>query len=185
MTKTKKIKDCCEILKKEDKYCLRTNDNKTFKLPRKFSKKTCLTKKNKGFSMRSSCAPYKYCNKIGGKKTKKQFLYNPNDPKKSFDVYIDKNPKDTISIKYKTIDDLKNTINKLEKLYKEDKYPHKRIWQVGMIIKVRLEAMLKHKNTLYKKAKFVRERYNLAKKYYNFLKKRTKSDNRKDLKFKI
>ena len=32
-------------------------------------------------------------------KTRK-FLYNPNDPKKSFDVYIDKNPRDTIYIKY-------------------------------------------------------------------------------------
>ena len=34
--------------------------------------------------------------KGGSKKTKKnkmQFLYNPNDPKKSFDVYINKNPK--------------------------------------------------------------------------------------------
>ena len=35
-------------------------------------------------------------------KTKKRFLFNPNNPKKSFDVYIDKNPNDTISIKYKT-----------------------------------------------------------------------------------
>ena len=26
---------------------------------------------------------------------KKQFLFNPKNPKKSFDVYIDKNPKDT------------------------------------------------------------------------------------------
>ena len=25
-------------------------------------------------------------------KTKKQFLFNPSNPKKSFDVYIDKNP---------------------------------------------------------------------------------------------
>ena len=49
---------------------------------------------------------------------KKQFLYNPNNPKKSFDVYIDKNPKDTIHIKYTTLDDVKNTINKLETLYK-------------------------------------------------------------------
>ena len=38
---------------------------------------------------------------------KKQFLYNPRNPKKSFDVYIDKNPKDTISIKYKTYEDTK------------------------------------------------------------------------------
>ena len=38
------------------------------------------------------------------------------------------------------------TIKKLERLYKTKKYPHKRIWQVGMIMKVRLEAM----NTLQK-----------------------------------
>jgi hypothetical protein len=36
----------------------------------------------------------------GTRKQKRQFLYNPNDPKKSFDVYIDKNPADTIPIKY-------------------------------------------------------------------------------------
>ena len=58
-------------------------------------------------------------------KTKKQFLYNPNNPKKSFDVYIDKNPSDTIHVKYKTVDELKLTIKKLERLYKSKKYPHK------------------------------------------------------------
>tara|TARA_Y100000768_G_C23977325_1_gene683746 strand:- start:47 stop:430 length:384 start_codon:yes stop_codon:yes gene_type:complete len=107
-------------------------------------------------------------------KTKKQFLYNPNNPKKSFDVYINKDPSDTIPIKYTTVDDVKNTIIKLEKLYKSKKYTHKRIWQVGMIMKVRLEAMLKHKKTLYKNAKNVKSRYNLAKKYFEFLGKRTK-----------
>ena len=30
----------------------------------------------------------------------KEFLFNPKDPKKSFDVYIDKNPQDTIPIKF-------------------------------------------------------------------------------------
>ena len=110
------------------------------------------------------------------KKIKKQFLYNPNDPKKSFDVYINKDPSDTIPIKYTTIDDVKNTIIKLEKLYKSKKYTHKRIWQVGMIMKVRLEAMLKHKKTLYKNAKYVRSRYNLANKYFKFLGKRTKTE---------
>ncbi len=54
-------------------------------------------------------------------KTKKQFLFNPDNPKKSFDVYIDKNPKDTIHIKYTTLEDVKNTIDKLEKLYKTKK----------------------------------------------------------------
>ena len=49
---------------------------------------------------------------------KRQFLYNPNNPSKSFDVYIDKNPNDTIPIKYTTVTDVKNTINKLERLYK-------------------------------------------------------------------
>jgi len=48
-------------------------------------------------------------------RTKKHFLYNPNDPKRSFDVYIDKNPNDTIHIKYTTLDDVKNTIFKTGK----------------------------------------------------------------------
>ena len=97
-------------------------------------------------------------------KTKKVFLYNPNNPKKSFDVYIDKNPKDTIHIKYTTTQDVKNTIDKLEKLYKNKKYTHKRIWQVGMIMKVRLEVL---------KSKKPRQ-YALANKYFKFLGKRTK-----------
>ena len=129
------------------------------------------------------------CGKKGGKrkktrKRKKQFLYNPDNPKKSFDVYIDKNPKDTIHIKYTTIGDVRNTINKLEKLYKKGKYSHKRIWQVGMIMKVRLEAMYKHKKK-YKKAKNIYSRYKLADKYFKFLSKRTKTDkkSRKHLTF--
>ena len=99
-------------------------------------------------------------------KTKKQFLFNPKNPKKSFDVYIDKNPKDTINIKYTTLEDVKNTIDKLENLYKSKKYSHKRIWQVGMIMKVRLEV-LKNKKP---------KQYALANKYFNFLGKRTKLD---------
>ena len=106
-------------------------------------------------------------------KTKKQFLYNPNNPKKSFDVYIDKNPNDTISIKYTTVKDVEETILKLERLYKNRKYSHKRIWQVGMIMKVRLEAMNKYKKTLYKNAKNVYRRYNLANRYFLFLRKRS------------
>tara|TARA_Y200000002_G_C22118772_1_gene429909 strand:+ start:60 stop:431 length:372 start_codon:yes stop_codon:yes gene_type:complete len=108
-------------------------------------------------------------------KKKQQFLYNPDNPKLSFDVYIDKDPSDTISIKYKTVDDVKSTIKKLERLYKTNKYPHKRIWQVGMIMKVRLEALKKNKH-LYPNAKKVTERFNLANKYFKFLGKRTKLD---------
>lgn len=95
--------------------------------------------------------------------SKPQFLFNPNNPKKSFDVYINKNPNDTIPIKYKTVDDVKDTIKKLEKFYREKKYSHKRIWQVGMIMKVRLEV-LKNKKP---------QEYKLAKKYFEFLSDRT------------
>jgi len=97
-------------------------------------------------------------------KTRKQFLFNPENPDTSFDVYIDKNPMDTINIKYTTIEDVKNTIDKLEKLYKTKQYTHKRIWQVGMIMYVRLNVLR------YKKPK----QFALAKKYFNFLGKRTK-----------
>jgi len=97
-------------------------------------------------------------------KTKKNFLFNPTNPEKSFDVYIDKNPNDTIDIKYTTVEDVKNTIDKLEKLYKNKKYSHKRIWQVGMIMKVRLNV-LKNKKP---------KQYNLANRYFKFLGKRTK-----------
>ena len=97
-------------------------------------------------------------------KTKKQFLFNPENSKKSFDVYIDKNPRDTINIKYTTIEDVKNTIDKLEKLYKSKKYTHKRIWQVGMIMYVRLKVLRNKKP----------KQYALAKKYFTFLGKRTK-----------
>ena len=108
-------------------------------------------------------------------KTKKRFLYNPNNPKKSFDVYIDKNPNDTINIKYTTVDDVKNTINKLEKLYKSKKYSHKRIWQVGMIMKVRLEVLKDRKP----------EQYKLSKKYFKFLGKRTKLPQKERYKLKF
>lgn len=55
--KYKKYVNCCRSTKKHKK-CKR-KDNKIFSLPRKFSKKKC--KKIKGFTMKSSCAPYKFC----------------------------------------------------------------------------------------------------------------------------
>ncbi|MCJ7801533.1 MAG: hypothetical protein MUP82_04145 [Candidatus Marinimicrobia bacterium] len=100
-------------------------------------------------------------------KTKKQrFLFDPTNPKKSFDVYIDKDPTDTIHIKYTTIEDVENTIDKLEKLYKSKQYTHSRIWHVAMIMKVRLKALQLKKP----------RQYALANKYFKFLGKRTKLD---------
>jgi hypothetical protein len=55
------MKDCCNH-GKNDKIC-RTK-KRTYKLPRKFTKKQCTPyKKVKGFSKRSSCSPYKECKK--------------------------------------------------------------------------------------------------------------------------
>ena len=152
----KKVVSCC-VHKKEDKKCRRTKDEKIFNLPRKFDREICITKEVKGFTMKSSCAPYKNC-------TKKEFLYNKDNPSKSFNVYIDKDPTDTIPIKYTTIEDVKNTIKKLEKLYKAEKYTHKRIFQVSMILYVRLKVLKEKKP----------EHYKLAKKYFEFIKSRTK-----------
>ena len=116
------------------------------------------------YDTRKKNTNHKNKNKNRKNKTKKQFLFNPENPKKSFDVYIDKNPRDTINIKYTTIEDVKNTIDKLEKLYKSKKYTHKRIWQVGMIMYVRLKVLRNKKP----------KQYALAKKYFTFLGKRTK-----------
>jgi len=57
--------NCCNHRKK-DKSCIRISEKKSFKLPRKFSKKKC--KNIKGFTMRSSCSPYKGCKSQKGKK---------------------------------------------------------------------------------------------------------------------
>ena len=59
-------------------------------------------------------------------------------------------------IKYKTTEDVKHTIEKLERLYKTGKYQHKRIWQVGMIMYVRLKVLQNKKP----------HEYNLSKKIF-------------------
>ena len=94
----------------------------------------------------------------------------------NYDLYSDANPKDTIRIKYKTIQDVKDTIKKLEDLYKKDKYPHNRIVQVVNVMTQRLRVIDKDDN-----------RFKLSNRYFDFLKERTKQnkDNRKKLIFKF
>jgi hypothetical protein len=106
------------------------------------------------------------------KTKKKENLYFKN-----YDLYSDANPKDTISIKYKSINDVKDTIKKLERLYKTNKYPHRRISQVINVMTQRLRVINSNDN-----------RYKLSKRYFEFLKERTKIKNEKDrkkLSFKI
>ena len=66
--RTSTARSCC-IAVATTKTCKR-KDGKLFKLPRRFSKKTCLTKKVRGFTMKSSCAPFKYCKKRTNVKAK-------------------------------------------------------------------------------------------------------------------
>ena len=68
------MRDCCKSSKK-NKKCIR-KDGKTFSLPRRFSKKKCLTNQ-RGFTMRASCAPYKFCKK--SKKNKMKGKGNANE----------------------------------------------------------------------------------------------------------
>ena len=139
----------------------------------------CRLKVNKA---KKKCINKKENKSKKSKKQKQQYFFNPNNPKLSYDVYINKNPSDTISIKYTTLEDVSNTIKKLEKLFKKKKYTHKRIWQVAMIMKVRLDVIKKNSPHI----KNINSRVNLATKYYNFLKKRTQEktfEDRKKLKF--
>ena len=71
------MRDCCKSSKR-NKKCIR-KDGKTFSLPRRFSKKKCLTNQ-RGFTMRASCAPYKFCkkskkNKMKGKGPENELPY--------------------------------------------------------------------------------------------------------------
>ena len=54
------MKNCCNHTS-TDTQCTRQSDGKVFDLPRKYSRKRC--RNPKGFTMKSSCAPYKDCYK--------------------------------------------------------------------------------------------------------------------------
>ena len=90
----------------------------------------------------------------------------------NYDLYSDANPKDTIRIKYKTIEDVKSTIKKLERLYKSDKINHARNVQITNVMTQRLRVINPNDS-----------RTKLSKKYFEFLKKRTKEKDRKKMTF--
>ncbi len=94
------------------------------------------------------------------------------------DIFTDANPSDTINIKYKTIDDIKHTINNLEKQYKKGNRTHKRISQIANLMKTRIGLIRNHNMPEYK----------LADDYSYFLKQRTLKTNmsaRRKLIFKL
>ena len=58
-----RVINCCKSGKKTV-TCVRTGDNKIFKIKgRRFTKKRCIDGPVRGFTMRSSCAPWKNCKK--------------------------------------------------------------------------------------------------------------------------
>ena len=75
------------------------------------------------------------------KKDKREFLYNPDNPSKSFDVYIDKDLLIQYLLNIRPLKMLKILSRNLKRLYKNGEYMHKRIWQVGMIMYVRLKVL--------------------------------------------
>ena len=91
---------CCSDT--NPKKCIRKSDKKIFKLPRKFSKNTCLTKKIKGFSMKTSCAPYKNCKRLT-RKNKSSInaicVLSPNKSKINGTIHF-KNIHNKLYIKY-------------------------------------------------------------------------------------
>ncbi len=300
----KKIINCC-FSEEKHKDCMRESDKKIFELPRRFSKTKCIQGPIKGFTMRSSCAPYMDCkenenfsNIKGGdqqlnlnnknleicsldpltgwfrngkcqtdendhgshlvcskmtkefldytkekgndlssvvkpgqnwclcqyrwnqafkdgteppvlksstnnlitsdvkknieislKKDKhKQFLYDKENPTETFDLYHNTNPSDTINISYNNLNSLRLTIYNLEKLFQNDKYSHKRISQVVLVIKNRLLVIKKISNNSSKEYnRDLNNRIELIESYQNFLKQRTNIkpiENRKKLVFK-
>ena len=70
-------------------------------------------------------------------KTKKNTFF------KNYDLYSDKNPKDTVRIKYKSKSDVQKTIRKLERLYKKGKISHARNVQITNVMTQRLRVIKK------------------------------------------
>lgn len=88
--------------------------------------------------------------------------------KSGYDLYSDKNPNDSIPIKYKTVQDVRNTVKKLENYRKSGKYTHARIVQVANVMTQRLRVINSSD-----------ERYSVASAYFNKLKKITKDKSKK------
>ena len=92
-------------------------------------------------------------------------------------LYTDEDATNSVPIKFSNINDVKQTIRKLESLYKSGKRPHVRISQIAQVLEQRTRFM-----------KGKKKENELAKRYTSFLKERTKKKSeqeRKKLTFKL
>ena len=88
---------------------------------------------------------------------------------KNYDLYSDANPKDTVRIRYKSTKDVRDTIKKLERMYKSGKISHARNVRIVNVMTQRLKV-IKRRNP-----KIDKGRYKISKLYFERLKKRTKT----------
>ena len=88
-----------------------------------------------------------------------------------YDLYSDANPKDTVPIAYSTLSKTKETIKKLENLYKKGKITHTRNSKIANVLNQRLKVISSKDS-----------RYKLSNKYFEFLKSRTKLKDEKERK---
>ena len=109
------------------------------------------------------CYYNKMARRVSKTKKKKKTYF------KKYDLYSDANPKDTVRIRYKTKTDVRNTIRRLERLYKKKKITHARNIQIVNVMTQRLKVIKK------RNPKIDKGRYSISKKYFEKLKKRTKS----------
>ena len=93
----------------------------------------------------------------------------------NYDIYSNPKPKDTVRIKYSTVEDVKFTINKLERLYKRKLRTHARISKIANVLQQRLRVQ-KDKNP----SNNTNYKYELAKDILIFLKLRTKLNRLKE-----
>ena len=126
-----------------------------------------------GFSQRASCAKYKKCpspKKNEGKDPKKGTGKKPKGSGRR--LYTDENPSDTVSVKFATVQDIKDTLSK--KSFKSKS--HKRQSQIINLIHQRSRAA-------YQNAKDPKVKARL-KKSYDYAKKRKEASKKKTIRMR-
>ena len=139
----------------------------------KMSKSYCMDTpcKDMGFSQRASCAKYKKCptpkRKSEGKDPKKGTGKKP--ARSGRRLYTDEDPSDTVSVKFRTVTDIRDTLSK--KSFKSKS--HKRQSQIINLIHQRVRAAYRNAKDPDVKAR-LKKAYDYAKKRKEASKEKTK-----------
>lgn len=183
MPKSKKAYiECCKMTSKSKKHkCIRKKDGKLFTIKnRRFSKSQCSNPK--GFSMKASCAPYKYCKKTmkGGKNNKtnknrrNKNKTNKKHTKSNNKTKHNKMNKKPLVAEFNTYEELKKTIQNFESAYKSGDIEIKQLKLIMVFIIIKLKSLETNKE--------FKQMHELALKYAKFIITRTKKKNEKAMK---